>query len=342
MKVAIEKMVVNRSSLTREFGIAGIPVLQMYTHAPFLIDCKNEREVYKSQFGTLPYNTIQKASKRGGHTTFESLDCLVNDIAKSGVKESLDGWPLCSHNIFELYGGHHRAIIAWGLGFRHLECRPKSFDIYSYMPREGIESIRKVYNTVYDHEVLRKGFSYNPFPGFKSIRPTADWRLQKIYQQIISCRGDKLLDLGCNDGYFGVGLMPHDFDITFVDRSPFYMKVVEEKVKALKRKACFSVIEIGDFLTSTNKEFNVTIYMDVFYHTILESGIDTAVKHLNSIIDKTSECLIISPGRWDKLYAKGMTKSKFFDLLKRNSRVIRYLGKDNDLGYQRELFAVSY
>ena len=93
MKIAIDKMLVNRAPITRNFGIAGCPILQMYTHNPFLTDCiHSDNKSLASRFGKLPYNLIMDTSTQGGgHQKFEFINNLVESIGEFGVKEPLDG-----------------------------------------------------------------------------------------------------------------------------------------------------------------------------------------------------------------------------------------------------------
>lgn len=342
MKVAIDKMLVNRSPITRAYGVCGSPVLQMYTHNPFLSDCAENHKI-ESRFGRLPYNSIQEASTGGGgYGYYGKLRKLVDSIASSGVTEPLTGWSLDGDSIFELHGGHHRAVIAHALGYRILEVVPKAFDRLSTLLPNQIDPIRKTYYHVYEKENLSPGRSYNPFPGLKAIRPSAEGRLHKVYRSIIECKGNRLLDLGCNDGYFGVNLSCHDFDVTFVDRSVPYLSVVIEKMRAIGNKGIYLDYDIDQYLKTEKGKFDVVVYLDVFYHTVLEKGISIAYDHLRSIVDKTEECLLFSPGRWDKMESAGCPQKDVFDILKAKAKKIRFLGKDNDPGYQRELYAIYY
>jgi hypothetical protein len=78
----------------------------------------------------------------------------------------------------------------------------------------------------------------------------------------------------------------------------------------------------------------------VFYHTVLESGLDVAYEHLKRILQSTTERIIFAPGRWDKLEKLGCTQRDIFNILVKNSRQIKYLGHDFDKGYRREIYSI--
>jgi len=72
----------------------------------------------------------------------------------------------------------------------------------------------------------------------------------------------------------------------------------------------------------------------------LEEGLLIAYNHLNRILKNTKECLVFAPGRWDKLEKVGCTQKDVFNILLNHSRQIRYLGQDNDKGYNREIYSI--
>jgi len=326
MNVSVDKLLVNRSSLTRTYRTAGAPLTQMHTHIP-IIDMGA-----RSSFKQSTYNLIRKPK---GHTP-ESLKALIESIKLYGIREPIDAWEI-GDGYYEIYGGHHRAVIAHILGIKEIPVKIKPFSAYHYMSSIDIEYIKQLYSNVCKTESLKTGQSYNYFPGLYSIRKSVD-RLTKIYRDIITCSGNRLIDLGCNDGYFGVGLSLHDFDITFVDRSLPYLKVAEAKMKAIKQSSRL----IHDSLGRFDSTFDVSIYLDVFYHTILEKGVETAYWHLQSIINNTNERLIFAPGRWDKLEKAGCSQKHLFNILQKRAKQIRYLGKDTDDGYGREIYSIYY
>ena len=346
MNVPIENLLVNRSSLTRGLKIAGIPVYQMPTHTPAYVDYIKCPSEFRGRFGKLAYNYIQEISlsakyggQRGGYDKLEPFENLIKDITTNGIKEPLPGWDLRTHRTIELSSGHHRAAIAYAAGFKEVPVKLKSLDPLLYIPKTKLSQIRDVYNKVPETQALKKGYSYNSFPGLLSIRKSL-YRLGLIYADIITCNGNSLIDLGCNDGFFGISLSKHDFDVTFVDRCKVYLDVVKEKLCALGRNIRIFQGTIGHNIL--RKDFNpdVVIYMDVYYHTVLENGLNEANKQLQRILDCTNERLIFAPGRWDKLEKLGCTQKDLFEMLVKNSRQIKYLGHDLDRGYHREIYSI--
>lgn len=69
-----------------------------------------------------------------------------------------------------MFGGHHRAIIAHLLGYHQIDVTIKSFSIFDTINKEDLATIKNIYRNIYRTENLRKGQSYNTFPGLKSIR----------------------------------------------------------------------------------------------------------------------------------------------------------------------------
>lgn len=336
MKYLINKLVVNRSTLTCKFKVAGSRLVEMATHYPFF-----DSDKIKERWGKFAYNGICEASKQGGQRhTPENVNKLISDIEQNGVQEPIEGWLINDAEFCEVFGGHHRAIIAHLLGYHQIDVTIKSFSIFDTINKEDLATIKNIYRNIYRTENLRKGQSYNTFPGLKSIR-NSQHRLEKIYKEIIACSGDTLMDLGCNDGFFGANLSVHNFKPIFVDKSKAYLDVPKAEILALNKSATFVNLSIKEYLPHM-PICAVTLYTDVFYHTVLEEGLDAAYEQLNGIIDHTSEVLIFSPGRWDKLEAKGCTQKYVYSLLRKKARQIRYLGKDNDKGYYREMYAIRF
>jgi SAM-dependent methyltransferase len=325
----------------------------MGTHYPFFKACVDDNGASLSKrWGKLAYNLIRNAGKGGGYGQFDELKGLIDSIDKLGVRLPITGWALDDMSAIEMFGGHHRAAIAAALGHVEIEIELLPLDIYhrivsgevQHISVAQMQKVTAAYRSVSKTESLKPGQSYNPSPGFDPIRPTSQGRLETIYRDIISCRGDRLLDLGCNDGFFGTALAMHDFHVTFVDRSKAYLSVVHAKMQAIEKTADIQHFDIDLFFKklSVGKFFDVTLYLDVFYHAVLEKGVDAAMNQLNNIIHRTRERLIISPGRWDKLEAAGCTESMVYNMLKKNARQIRYLGTDNDPGYNRDIYSVTY
>jgi len=313
--------------------MAGCPISQMPTHVPiFNNPC--------ADFDKSAYNLIRASSVSKGGNTQKELAELYNAIKTSGRIDALKGWDLGS-NTYEVWGGHHRAVIAYVLGIKEVPFVRIPFDVTVSMSVDKIKEIRKIYDVVKTKERIKPGVSYNPFPGMKAIR-NSKGRLQMIYRDIINCRGDRLLDLGCNDGYFGVGLSKHNFDVTFVDRSKVFLDVARAKMKALNKDAGFFHARIEDIIENIS-DFDVVIYMDVFYHTVIEKGISIALGHLTHLMNTTKERLIFSPGRWDKLEKAGVTQKDLFNAIRGSkAKQILYLGKDSDDGYGREIYSIHY
>jgi len=341
MLIPVTDVLVNRAPITRRFGVAGIPVYQMSTHASLLADCYHRPETARRLFGRYVYNAIMEASSQGGgYKRVEPLLELVDDIRTRGVRKPIDGWLVGSAGATKLalFGGHHRVLVAYlknPLGGVSVEVKP--LNAFAGM---SVGEVRAVYDKVARTENLKRGQSYNYFPGMTPIRQGQD-RLALIYEAVIDCPGDALGDFGCNDGYFGVELSAHDFAPTFIDRSRAYMDVVKAKMKLLSKQAEYHVGDLTDVLRRTPRVFAVTLYIDVFYHTVLEKGLNAGWEQLNLVLERTSDRMIFAPGRWDKLVKAGCCQRDVFDRLLKHSRQIRFLGKDNDTGYQREIYCVT-
>jgi hypothetical protein len=238
----------------------------------------------------------------------------------------------------ELHGGHHRAIIAYLLGFDTIKVKPLEWNVFK---NKNIADVVIAYHKVKRSENLRECQSYNPFPGFRPIRAGMD-RLRMIYEEIIDCRGNRLGDIGCNDGYFGSFLSQHNFFPIFVDRSKAYLDVVEQKMTCFEDTGYGMLCgDIGKLMLGKDFMFDVSLYMDVFYHTVLEKGKEEAFKHLDVILSRTKERVIFAPGRWDKM--GGITPNSLFNFIRSHHSIksIKYLGADHDKNYHRDIYSIS-
>lgn len=87
MKYLINKLVVNRSTLTCKFKVAGSRLVEMATHYPFF-----DSDKIKERWGKFAYNGICEASKQGGQRhTPENVNKLISDIEQNGVQEPIEG-----------------------------------------------------------------------------------------------------------------------------------------------------------------------------------------------------------------------------------------------------------
>lgn len=331
----VKELLVNRSELTRSFGLNGLPIYQMTTHMPLMLDYLNRSPL---RFGRVPYNNIciTSLNKKGGYTNEESFRELLNSFKYEGIKNSIIGYEL--HSSIEIIGGHHRAVFVAAQDINSfIDIKLKSLDI---LDRKEIDfsKIYKAYDKVSDVEKIRKGLCYNSLPGRESIRNSID-RFKMIYEEIISCKGNHIADMGCNDGYFGINLMGHAFDVLFVDKSKAYLDVVDSKLSVLETRAEVLNKDIGKL--EGESMFDITLYIDVFYHDVLERGSKKAIERLSNLIRNTKEKFIFSPGRWDKLESNNVTALMLYDLILSLNKRIKFLGRDRDWGYGRELYSIS-
>jgi hypothetical protein len=319
----------------------------MYTHVPVFLDALQDSLKMRRRWGGYEYNrVVQTTTKGGGYKTAEEFQKFVNDVKMHGIKVPLTGWMIGKPPNFavELLGGHHRALVAALRGEDTVPFQPLPFDA---MKECDIGPVRAAYNKVRQTENLQADQCYNYFPGMSPIRLGQD-RLLMIYREIIDCPGNTLADLGCNDGYFGVELSRKDFNVTFVDRSVAYLEVVSAKIGMINTKATHpssAAIYSGDiikFLSRKFTTFDVVLYLDVFYHTALDKGKEAAYAELHKIIEHTKDRLIFAPGRWDRLESKGIKQADLFRFIAMNNRIrrIKYLGRDSDKGYGRDIFSI--
>lgn len=343
----IEKMLVNRADNTLELGVNGIPISEAWTHT---LAVDNFIEGMKGVPKDSIYDLMAKGNPSASGKTFHKL---FEDVLKNGIKDPVTAYDL-GDGWYEIYGGHHRLALAVSL--------KKSFKIESPIPLDpffrgkidtvGMIPILAAYSNCSKEESLREGQSYNSFPGLNCIRKGHD-RLQMIYRAIIDAKGKWLLDLGSNDGFFSTALSMMYFIVRSVERSKAYCEIIKQKHIALKHAYPKREIVHGIVNADISEELkrlrdsdkalypSVVIYMDVFYHTLREKGLDIAEWDLVRAITVAKEYLIFSPGRWDKLIPHGFTEMRMHEIVQNARKRIKYLGKDNDgKGYGREVFLI--
>jgi 16S rRNA G966 N2-methylase RsmD len=336
--VPIDSLLCNRYSLSRKIGFAGHPIMQMVTHVPSFERIASGENVTWEELG---YAYIKRFTQTDvGNLTVDDLREFFSDVKRRGVQKLVTAWKL--HKSYELFGGHHRVIAAKLAGQDRIYIDTKPLDP---VKDEDAILIRQVYSMIWQQKELglSVGRSYNPVCGLNSIRNGLD-RLQIIYEELIRVRGMSLLDLGCNDGYFGIALSEHDFSVVFVDRSVSYLNVVEAKSKLLETNEKHTIVfaDVSDFLKGVKLgEYNAILYMDVFYHTAMEKGIEAAVADFRLALNLASERLIFAPGRWDKLVPLGFTEARMIEIVMEVGRRIKYLGSDGDgPGYGRQIYVI--
>jgi len=332
LRISPRRLLVNRSPFTLGIGVAGIPVDQFWTHAlaarRFWKGCKR-----------LPngsgYDEVCRRSTGGGrdHQSGEQLRKLVDSLRRGEVRDAVVAYDL--GDVAELYGGHHRAIAALEAE-RDLPVVYRSFDPLSRVA--DVADAKKAYDAVQKYENLSPGRSYNPFPGRRPFRKSAD-RMRMLYRAVIDVPGSLLLDAGCNDGYFGVTLSDHGFDPTFVDQSEAYCDVVRAKMRALGKSA--ANVQCSTLRSASLKKYGVVLYTDVFYHAATKQSLGAAMDDWRMLMSATKRRMIFCPGRWDKLTAVGFTEKMMWDASRKAGFRIRYLGHDDDPGYGRPLFCLE-
>ncbi|HEC62404.1 MAG TPA: methyltransferase domain-containing protein [bacterium] len=263
---------------------------------------------------------------------------LVNDIKRQGIVYPVLGWKL--HNKYEVFDGHCRSSIAITSGLKSVPMRLLSNNLFAVGgSRVNLDSIVKAY----EGATGKKGRSYNSFPGLVSARES--WqRFNMVYEEIIDTRLNSLLDLGCNDGFFGVSLLPHDFAPTFVDNNANFCAVVEAKLATLGVEYPVICQDAQTFLNKCSKRFDVVLFMDVFVHIVMADGLQKAMDVLEAALDVMDEYFIFSPGDWPRLITGGFTPEVMVDFFRSKKKRLRYLGCDQDqdrsLAYGREIYSV--
>jgi len=327
--VRISRLLTNRSPFMVKLGMAGIPITQFWPHMRAVDHFHRTDRLLPA--GSAYARLCNQSAHRKDGASGEYLRELYASIKGEGIKEPLKGYYLGDD--YELAGGHHRAICAHYVGLSSVPVRLLPFDPLSRIKLP--QSVSSSYGAVEAVENLPKGRSYNPFPGRKHIR--SDLRMRMLYRAIIDTKGTRLLDAGCNDGYFGVTLAHRAFDVTLVDKSEAYLGVVTEKLAALKKKAHVINATIRDL---PKEQYDVTLYTDVFYHVVIRESLKAGLEDWHKLLAMTDDRMIFGPGRWDKLEANGFTEQLMWDEAEKAGFRIRLLGFDSDQSYGRPLFCL--
>ena len=330
--VSAEQLLVNRSTFTLRMGVAGLPLTQFWTH---MLAAHRVRQGEKLPSGS-GYDMVCRASAHSAdHIGGKKIKALMASVKKSGFKEDAVAYPL-GQGLYELYGGHHRAVVAAVLG----KSLPLLLRCLNPLDSGSVSlsGVMTAYKKVRQVEKLGERTTYNALRGHRSVRASID-RLRMIYRAVIDCRGHSVLDVGCNDGYFGVALGAHAFDPTFVEAVPAYCGVVRAKLSAADING--KIIN-SDFDTFKPKgHYTVVLYTDVFYHTVRRKGLKKARAQFRKVCSLATERVIFAPGRWDKLLPYGYTEAMMWGDVRAMRKRIRLLGIDDDPHYGREIFCLE-
>lgn len=333
LAVSPRRLLTNRSTLTARFGLAGLPVPELWPHVIAAERYWDDKELLPAGSG---YEMLCGASTSGGqsHTGGRDFFAVIDSLRDDHVREAIDVYDL-GEGWYELFGGHHRAVAAY-VANQNVPIKPDlAFEPVSQL--KDVAAIERAYAAVEKLENLPAGRSYNTFKGRTSFRGSID-RLKMIYRAIVSAYGPSVLDAGCNDGYFGCALSAHGFQPEFIDMSGAYCDVVRAKLKALKVDANVHNCTITDY--TIPKQYTIVLYTDVFYHTATKVSIDAAMLDFEKLLRATRRAMVFSPGRWDKLRKAGFTELRMMETAMRLGFRIRYLGRDSDPGYWRELYLI--
>jgi len=110
---------------------------------------------------------------------------------------------------------------------------------------------------------------FNPYPYHtKSVERVALYHqlLAKLMSMIELNSGDSILDMGCGWGTTSLELAQVGFNVTSLDISKFFCRLVEKRAQLLKIKNIDIINEDFLWIEKTNKKFDAIIFFECFHH----------------------------------------------------------------------------
>ena len=325
---------VNRSKFTLEHGIAGLPLPEMWTHVTAARKLAGDGKTLPN--GSAYENLCASSKSDGVEHNARSFQKTIVSVRDKGIKNAIKAYAI-GNGVYEIYGGHHRAVAALVTN-RDVPISLRPFD---ELETANVDRVRAAYAKVRMTEKLAPNGSYNPLRGLHALRASRD-RLLLMYRRAMTTPGTRVLDAGCNDGYFGVAMLQHAFDVDFVEMSAPYCDVVRAKIKTLTRPTGHARI-MNSTITKAplDSQYDFVFYTDVLYHTVTKIGLRAGIADFVQLLKRTKRGMLFCPGRWDKLRKAGFTETRMASIV-RNARCrLRLIGRDSDLGYYRELYWID-
>lgn len=342
VEVPISSIVTERSDFTIATKCAGIPPGDVWflKHAVELA-----MEAGGSENLETFYEHVHAVSASWSPRSKREYFSTIVDIAR-GVREGRSFPPLIGTRLaskVELHDGHHRVCALDALGQKSVSIELSELvDPLKTAGPADLAGLRELYRKVESVTCLPPGMTYNPFPGVeKSIRGNS--RLPMVYEAIISSTGNTLVDLGCNDGYFGTSLYARWFQVTMVEKQRELFEVAQRRAQLVKGSIPIKVSN-GDVIKFVNScsegSYDVVLLLDVLQHVLREQGSDCGIWFFAQAMHLAADRMIFST-EWNEASSFGFTRRKFVELASSNGMRIEYLGRDRDPSpYGRELFAL--
>jgi hypothetical protein len=307
-------------------------------HGGYTAETIDQSFLYK--YAWLHRNTLHgvvKADKLGILDYGRKYISLYEYLEAGGSYEPL---KLHKHSVvdYEILDGHHRAAFLVLSG--HTRIHAYVDDDHTAHELPELVELKK--------RVVEKGLPYYDLgvdgPKAKGIIKVDSWRrFESILNNISLVDCSTLLDVGCHIGFFTVLFSCYGLRCKGINPSARELEIASSYSKIIGGNATFEQTNLGDLLESDSNEYDVTVFLNVFYSVMQAAGKDEAIEMLRGLLAKTRKCLFFStsmPGdtgakQWQE-YA--MNHEEIIGLLAQHGDV-SVVGQDRD--YKRNIYKVT-
>ena len=237
--------------------------------------------------------TLQKRQRR-------VID-LYLDMKNNGYNDSVISIFFNEDGEVQVYDGFHRLSIMSYLGMEALmncEISVRKTDFPLVETVMEINSGNNLYQPCDDPRLK----------GFHVWRPDSFKRLKFVLDNV---EGDRVLDIGCSEGFFSRELAKRGFHVTALDLGrkrlavTRYLSIINNLELEYYRGYWQDYIE--------NKWFDCILFFSVFHHDILSRGVDGAFKQLEKFRGKTKQVFFESPVSSQKISWVDPDKKMLYD-----------------------------
>lgn len=229
---------------------------------------------------------------------------------------------------FNLKDGHHRSTFLYCQGKRRIDVKMSKEDYSYWLNREELSEVDKSFQK-YHRSLIYTPILHPSYYHLKSVRDqTYPTRLDVIldFLGLRSLRGTKVIDIGCNIGYYARHFAREGADVTGLEPLEEHYDLAL-RLNRLER-VHFNLLSDRFESSSRLQRYEIGLLLTVFYHLMGQRNI------LNAFLEKINQCIT------DMLFwESGGEPETEKALLLQNTHFTRYvkLASTSGSGKEREL-----
>lgn len=186
---------------------------------------------------------------------------------------------------FNIADGHHRIVFLYCHGIRHIPVRMTQADYASWMNESKLGAVSEVFKR-YNRNLI-----YTPIlhPTYINMRSERDFAYPTRLDLILGClhttslTGKKVIDIGCNIGYYARYFSREGAFVTGLDPMPEHYELAQA-LNELERVSFDLRLERFE-LANLSESYDIGLLLTVFYHIMNDEPVrDAFLRKINESV----------------------------------------------------------